>query len=317
MLSRNLICFSHLCRKNPSKPILQTVCPMKTTPLKDVKVNLDFISRLPKLLEINWKCIYAWEKTKIVHKLNKSSRALFPNTNFLEETPSRKKIPSSVTQVKPIHPSFILNSPEDESKLQKKLPSTPVHKQSDNVCVSEEKKPLKKKCDYSGHINNGPSTQSVTKVAMPPNKIPNSPIPVSYTSSPIPKEPSSLSRNAQTPENSQYKSTINNVDNLLDIQRKMCKKAAELSLAEEYDKEDTDNMMRVKNRKEKLKKVVDSTIMPRVKSQFSKGLLFESNKKGAINSVKTQMPKQKTEKSHCGDSDYDKVFRYVFDFLRF
>ena len=53
----------HKCEHNSPAPVAKKVFLKDPIPLNEVKVNLSFISRLPKLLEINWKCIYEEEPT--------------------------------------------------------------------------------------------------------------------------------------------------------------------------------------------------------------------------------------------------------------
>ena len=380
MLSRNLICFSHPCHRGPSKPRVVVRAGLHrttTVPLESIKVNLDFISRLPKLLEINWNCIYVWDKIKILHRPNNSLQTLSCSSNLN------------------------LKVPEDRQRLKtNRNPPTPVHKHAPNLHVSEENKPLMKLSDSSLHSDNASGIQSPPKITLPPSKIPNPFVPLNdhlpkieiacYTANfpyivpkvtlppskrsnsavplndhlpktevaycttnlpPIPKEihyphnkcrsfPTkhpSLPLNAQTPEveKAQYNPSLKKTDTILDMQRKMSKKTVELSLSEEFDEEDKHFMMRIKNRNKKLeeslrnkyhiekqllpflkqankkvnKKVVD---LSNEKSEFPRGILFDDEKHRAINSVKTHMPKQKKENSHC--TDYDKAFRDFFDF---
>ena len=88
MCSYALACYYHPCQncehKSPA-PVAKKVFPKEPIPLKEVEVNLSFISRLPKLLDINWKCIYVWKK---VEKTKAANTAKLRNHQENKEMPN-------------------------------------------------------------------------------------------------------------------------------------------------------------------------------------------------------------------------------------
>ena len=92
MCSYALACYSHSCHKyehNSPAPVAKKVFTKDPIPLNKVKVNLSFISRLPKLLDINWKCIYVWKKVKPTKTAN---------NNKLRKCKENKELPTQKDQ---------------------------------------------------------------------------------------------------------------------------------------------------------------------------------------------------------------------------
>ena len=88
MCSYALACYYHPCHNcehNSPAPVAKRVFPKDPIPLNEVELNLSFISRLPKLLDINWKCIYVWKK---VEKTKAANTAKLRNRKENKEIPN-------------------------------------------------------------------------------------------------------------------------------------------------------------------------------------------------------------------------------------
>ena len=114
MCSYALACYSRSCHKyehNSPAPVAKKVFPKDPIPLNEVKVNLNFISRLPKLLDINWKCIYVWKKVKPT-KPTKNSKIRRCKEN--KEPPKQKDQEIQKSVMIEVDESLVPESSEEE-----------------------------------------------------------------------------------------------------------------------------------------------------------------------------------------------------------
>ena len=114
MCSYALACYSHSCHKyelNSPAPVAKKVFPKDPIPLNKVKVNLSFISRLPKLLEINWKCIYVW---KIVKPTKPTKNSKIRKCKENKEPPKQKDKRIRKSVMIEVDESLVPESSEEE-----------------------------------------------------------------------------------------------------------------------------------------------------------------------------------------------------------
>ena len=132
MLSRGLMCTSHNCCNNyrPIQPnVQQSNANTIPTPLNNVKMKFDFISKLPKLMDIDWRCIYVWKnRKKSSSKINFDSEQGSSKNKQELSTPSKIRIRS-------------------DSIEEKKKSSSPINVKSINSCTFQKHIPNKKTPD--------------------------------------------------------------------------------------------------------------------------------------------------------------------------